>query len=293
MTWDIRDRTVLVTGGNSGLGKATAEALARHGSRVVITARDEAKGADAAAEIGHSTGSGVSVMRLDLADLASVKAFSDEFTTNHGDLAVLVNNAGGVFGSRSETVDGFETTFGTNHLGPFLLTSLLTDLLVASAPARVINVASIAHTNATDGIRFDDLMFEEGRYRQMKAYGHSKLANILHAKELNRRLSGRGVTAYSVHPGLVQTDLGRGESLLITMAIMFGRRRLVSPEQGASTAVWLATDPKVTDNAGGYFADRAPSRSTRHATDPDQARWLWEVSESLVERDPPGQDCRR
>jgi len=131
MTWNIENRTVLVTGGNSGLGKATATGLAAQGARVVITARNTAKGDEAAADIDAKTGRMVQVMHLDLADLGSVRSFAESFKSTHSDLAVLVNNAGGIFGSRGTTVDGFERTFGTNHLGPFLLTNLLTDLLVA------------------------------------------------------------------------------------------------------------------------------------------------------------------
>ncbi len=281
MTWTLQDRTALITGGNSGLGKATAVALAERGARVVITARDTAKGDAAARDIEAETGRMVAVMHLDLADLSSVRAFAASFTSSYDDLAVLINNAGGVFGSRRETTDGFEMTIGTNHLGPFLLTNLLTDLLVRSAPSRVINVASVAHTYAKEGIRFDDFMWEDDRYRQMRVYGHSKLANILHARELNNRLSDRNVTGYSVHPGLVRTNFGAGgDSFAVRIGVKLVQRRMVTPEKGAATIVFLATDPDVVTDAGGYFVDSALSPSTRHAKDDDQAARLWNLSQS-------------
>lgn len=283
MTWSIQNRTVLITGGNSGLGKATALALAERGARVVITARDTGKGDAAAREIEAHTGRMVAVMHLDLADLSSVRSFAASFNSSYDDLAVLINNAGGVFGSRRETTDGFEMTIGTNHLGPFLLTNLLTDLLVHSAPSRIINVASVGHTYAKDGIQFDDFMWESTRYRQMHVYGHSKLANILHARELNNRLADRGVTAYSVHPGLVSTGFGGGgNSFIVGLVVKLARRRFATPSEGAVTTVFLATDADVVAEAGGYFADSALSESTRHAKDDDQAARLWDLSESYV-----------
>ena len=282
MTWSITNRTVLVTGGNTGIGKAIATALADCGADVVITVRDTRKGEIAAADIEAVTGKSVEVRILDLADLGSIRRFADDFTTEHNDLAVLVNNAGGIFGRRHSTVDGFERTFGTNHLGPFALTNLLTDLLVSSAPSRIVNVASSGHGYAKEGILFEDLMFEHRRFDQREAYGQSKLANILHVRELNRRLVSSGVTAYAIHPGLVSTDFGRGDSLLVSLGMKLLRRRFRTPEEGAQTAVFVAVDPDVVEHAGGYFEDSAPTRSSRHAKDDDQARRLWEVSEELT-----------
>jgi NAD(P)-dependent dehydrogenase (short-subunit alcohol dehydrogenase family) len=285
MTWNIKGRTVLVTGGNSGLGLATAVGLAQAGADVTITSRDQVKGDVAAGEIGQRSGSVVEVMCLDLADLASVKSFADEFMSRHDDLGVLVNNAGGVFGSRHETVDGFEMTIGTNHIGPFVLTNLLTDLLISSAPSRIINVGSSAHGYAKEGIAFDDLNWEQRRYNQKNAYGQSKLANILHARELNRRLSPQGVTAYAVHPGVVRTGFGTGgDSAIVGVGIRIIGRWLLTPDQGAETSIWAATNPYVVEHAGGYFADSAPAKSSRHARDDDQALRLWEATEELVDR---------
>ena len=283
MTWTIGGRTVLITGGNSGLGLATSIALAGDGARVVITARDAAKGEAAKLAIENATGAPVEVGILDLADLQSIRRFATEFTATHDDLAVLINNAGAVIGSRQVTKDGFELTFGANHLGPFLLTNLLTDLLIASAPSRIVNVGSSGHGYATDGIAFDDLMWEDTRYKQRDVYGHSKLANILHAREANRRLSDSGVTAYAVHPGLVRTSFGTGgDSFIVGFGIQLVGRWLRTPEEGADSIVWAATDHGIIDEAGSYFADREVARSTRHARDDDQARELWEASERIL-----------
>jgi NAD(P)-dependent dehydrogenase (short-subunit alcohol dehydrogenase family) len=283
MTWNLKGRSVLVTGGNSGIGKATAVGLARVGAEVTITSRDEAKGRSAAAEIKDRAGSAVEVMLLDLADLSSVRSFAAEFVATHDDLAVLVNNAGGVFGSRRETVDGFEMTIGTNHIGPFVLTNLLSSLLISSAPSRIINVGSSAHGFAKDGLDFDDLNWEARRYNQKDAYGHSKLANILHVRELNRRLGPEGVTAYAVHPGVVRTGFGTGgDSAIVGIGIRIIGRWLLTPEQGAETSIWAATNPYIVEHAGGYFANSAPAKSTRHARDDDQARRLWDATEAML-----------
>lgn len=283
MTWTINNRTVLITGGNSGIGKATAVGLASAGANVVITSRDLDRGAAAAADIRDSSGREVEVMQLDLANLDAVRSFAGDFLATHDDLAVLVNNAGGVFGSRRQTADGFEMTIGTNHIGPFLLTNLLTDQLVASAPSRIINVASSGHGYAKEGIHADDLNWSERRYNQKDVYGHSKLANILHVRELNRRLSDRDVTAYAVHPGVVRTGFGQGgDSAVIGIGIRIIGRWLLTAEEGAETSIWAATDPDISEHAGGYFADCAPAKSTRHARDDAQALRLWDATEALV-----------
>jgi retinol dehydrogenase-12 len=195
---------------------------------------------------------------------------------------VLINNAGTVVGKRSTTIDGHEKTFATNHLGPFLFTSLLTDLLISSAPSRVINTSSIAHTYAKEGILFDDLGFDDRRYRFMEVYGHSKLANILHASELNTRYGDQGITAAAIHPGVVRTGLGSGTSRIVRLATTLGGRWMRSPDDGADTIVWLATEPNMDIGDGIYFEDRTVSTSTRHARDTDQARKLWETSEHLT-----------
>ncbi len=294
MTWSIEDRTVLVTGATSGIGAVVARELAAAGARVTITARSEARGSATAAAIHAETGSEVGILMVDLACLESVRDAADRFLDAHDDLAVLVNNAGIVVSRRTRSIDGYELTFATNHLGPFLLTSTLLDLLAASAPSRVINTASVAHTYAKEGILFDDIGFDRRRYRFMEVYGHAKLANILHAVEINERYGDRGVTAVAVHPGVVRTGLGRGgDARIVRLAYTLGGRWMRSPQEGADTIVWLATTPGIDVTGGIYFEDREPSKSTRHARDPDQAHRLWEISEEMVSSPGPATSTER
>jgi len=282
MTWGIDNQTVLVTGGSSGIGMATAAALAERGANITITSRHADRGESAASAIAANTGATVKVALLDLTNLDSVREFAIRFREEHDQIDVLVNNAGNVFGSRRETADGFEMTFGTNHLGPFLLTSLLQGSLGNKGPTRVINVSSVAHTNAKEGILFDDLGWKNRRYKMMDVYGHSKLANILHASGINHR-TGPDVQAYAVHPGVVGTSFGgRGGSTVVRFATKFGKRWMRTPEEGADTIVWLATEPEVDTDEGIYFSDRKTEKTTRFARDDEQAARLWQVSETLV-----------
>jgi len=287
MDWSIDQRNVIVTGGTSGIGKAVASALAASGASVTITSRSRERADAAALEIQGTLDTHVEELIVDFSDLESVRNAATEYLTSHDDLAVLVNNAGVVMGSTSRTVDGYETTFATNHLGPFLLTSLLLELLETSAPSRIINTSSVAHTYAKDGIVFDDLDFDERHYRFMEVYGHSKLANILHAHEINTRYGDRGITATAVHPGIVRTGLGSGgTSWVVGLVGRIGGRWMKTPEKGADTIVWLATEPEIDIGKGIYFEDRQVSKSTRHARDADQALRLWDVSERLTGLDP-------
>jgi NAD(P)-dependent dehydrogenase (short-subunit alcohol dehydrogenase family) len=282
VAWNLTDRSVIITGATSGIGRAVAMRLAATGARLTITARNGDKGRAVADEIATRTGCDAEILLVDFADLGSVRQAAQSYLNTSDDLAVLINNAGTVVGKRSATIDGYEKTFATNHLGPFLFTSLLTDLLISSAPSRVINTSSIAHTYAKEGILFDDLGFDDRRYRFMEVYGHSKLANILHASELNSRYGDHGVTAAAIHPGVVRTGLGSGTSRIVRLATTLGGRWMRSPDDGADTIVWLATEPYMDIGDGIYFEDRTVSRSTRHARDTDQARKLWETSEHLT-----------
>ena len=282
MSWHLSGRPALISGANSGIGRAIAEALSNAGALVTVAGRSEAKIGEAAEEIAATSGTPVETLTVDLSDLSSVQRATDRFRSQHDDLAVLVNNAGGMFGRRRTTVDGHEMTIATNYLGPFLFTHGLLDLMCGPEPSRIINVASSAHGYAEDGIREADLDWS-GRYRMMQVYGHSKLANILHARELQRRFAARGIDAYAMHPGLVRTSIGRGgDSRLVSLAVGLGGRRMQTPEEGADTAVWLATVETPPEPRGGYFEDRTEARSTNHARDDDMAMRLWSSTAELL-----------
>ena len=257
--------------------------LAATGANITITARDPEKGTATAAEIASATGTDVAILEVEFADLSSVRQAAETYLETNDDLAVLINNAGIVVGKRSTTVDGHETTFATNYLGPFLFTDILTDLLIASSPSRVINTSSVAHTYAKEGMLLDDLGFENRRYKFMEVYGHSKLANILHARELNARYGHQGITAAAIHPGVVRTGFGEGTSRVVRFANIFGGRWMASAEDGADTIVWLATEPSIDTTDGIYFENREPSKSTRHAKDAVQAQRLWDTSKRLTQ----------
>jgi NAD(P)-dependent dehydrogenase (short-subunit alcohol dehydrogenase family) len=285
------DRNVLITGGNSGIGKEAAVLLCALGAHVGITARDERKGAAAYKEIVDRAGRDtVEVIPLDLASLASVRKCADDVSSRWDHVDVLINNAGGTLSKRRVTEDGFEATFGVNHLGHFLLTNLLLDRVKASAPSRVITVSSIGHKYARGGLRFDDLQCERSRYRGFEVYCRSKLANILFANELARRLAGTEVTSNSMHPGYVATNFAReGDTGMFGwLSATFGRPFSISPAKGADTIVYLAASPEVDGLTGHYFYKRRPITPAANATDEAAARRLWEVSETLVGLSPAG-----
>ena len=274
-------RTCLVTGATSGIGKATAVGLARLGAEVVLVARNPARGEAAVAELREATGNPrVELLLADLASQASIRQAAEAYRGGHDRLDVLVNNAGGYWATRHVTTDGLEWTFAVNHLAYFLLTSLLLDLLRASAPARVVNVTSSAQ--AFGDIHLDDLQLQR-RYRGQAAYNQSKLANVLFTYELARRLEGSGVTVNCGVPGVTRTNFGREDSgrvmrLLTPLARPFMR----SPEQAADTFLYLASSPEVEGVTGGYFARRRPRRSSRRSYDRELAGRLWRVSEELT-----------
>lgn len=288
---DMQGKTVVVTGGNSGIGFETAAALASMGARVLITARNADKGRAAVASITQRLqGEGqVQLVVFDLADLASVRRGAAEILEQTPRLDVLVNNAGLVLTERAETVDGYEATFAINHLGPFLLTNLLLDRMTESAPSRIVNVASTAHNAARKGIPFDDPQSTHG-YRGMRVYGQSKLANILFTLELSRRFGDKGITANSLHPGTVRTGYGgdgdtRG---LLAFGIKIASPFFLSPAKGARTSVYLASSPEVDGVSGQYFVKCKPRSPRRWAQDSEAARQLWQVSEDLVGLAPAG-----
>lgn len=279
-------KVVVVTGANSGIGRETALGLARLGATVVMTARNQAKGEEAVAYVEHSTDGGkVELGHLDLASLDSVREFAAWFLDRFDRLDVLVNNAGLIVDTRSETADGFEQMFGVNHLGHFLLTDLLRERLVASAPSRVVVVSSLAHRIAVGGISRTDLQSTR-RFRGFPAYGRSKLANLLFTVELARQLEGTGVTVNAVHPGSVNSHFaGDGDSgLLGSLISTFGRFVLSSPTKGAKASLLLATsgDPRIASSNGGYFSKGRRRRPSRAARNVDDAAWLWAESRRLV-----------
>jgi NAD(P)-dependent dehydrogenase (short-subunit alcohol dehydrogenase family) len=288
----MHGKTVVVTGGNSGIGLETAAALVAMGARVLVTARNADKGRAAVATItqrndGHAQ---VQLVVFDLADLASVRRGAAEILEQAPQIDVLVNNAGLVLSERRETVDGYEATFAINHLGPFLLTNLLLDRLRESAPARVVNVASMAHASARKGIPFDDLQSTE-RYRGMRVYGESKLANILFTLELARRLEGSNVTANSLHPGTVRTGYGAdGDARgFLAFGLKLSGPFFLTPAKGAETSIYLASSPEVEGVSGQYFVKCKPVQPKPPARDADAARRLWRVSEELVGLASPAQ----
>ncbi len=283
MTASMQGKTVLITGANSGIGKETAVALARAGATVVFTSRDPEKGEQAAADIRQRSGADVTLMPLDLASFPSIRALAADFLQRDHSLHVLINNAGLVLNERTETEEGFETTFGVNHLSHFLLTQLLLDRIKASAPARIVNVASDAHRFARSGLDFDDLQLTNG-YGGWQAYARSKLANIYFTRELARRLEGSDVTVNAVHPGVVATGFARdGDtkglfSWLMTLTRPFYR----SPEKGARTSIFVASSAELDGVTGKYFANSKEARPTSIAQDDEAARRLWTASEELI-----------
>jgi len=277
-------RTVVITGGNAGIGKETAIELARRGARVVITSRDPGRGDAALAEIRERAGSDrVEVMGLDLASIASIRAFATDALERLPRIDVLVNNAGLVVGSRRVTEDGFEVAFGVNHLGHFLLTDLLLDRMKQSTPARVVVVSSHAHKQARRGLDFDDLQSER-KYRSFLVYGKTKLANILFTRELARRLDGSGVTANALHPGFVASRFGRDGDIgwMGNIAMPLVRPFAISPEKGALTSIYLASSPEVEGLTGQYFYKCAPATPSAAARDDVAASRLWQASEQLL-----------
>jgi retinol dehydrogenase-14 len=273
-------RTVLITGGTSGIGRATALGLAAMGARVAITGRDRARTEDAAREIRASGGGVVDVFVADLSSQSQVRRLADEVLGTLPRLDVLVNNVGGYWNTRHVTADGLERTFALNHLAPFLLTNLLLDRLTQSAPARVVTVASNAQ--AMGRIDFDDLQGERD-YSGARAYNQSKLANVMFTYELARRLAGRGVTANALHPGVVSTSFG-AEDPGGTQRLMvpFMRPFMKSPTQGAATSIHLASSPDLNTVTGRYFANSKPTKSAKRSYDEAVAARLWQVSAGLV-----------
>ncbi len=272
-------RTVLITGGTGGIGKATALGLATMGARVAIIGRDRGRTDDVVREI-RATGGPADAFVADLSAQAEVRRVADDVLRRLSRLDVLVNNVGGYWSTRHVTADGLELTFALNHLAPFLLTNLLLDRLKHSTAARVVTVSSYAHVQGR--IDFDDLQ-KERPYSGSAAYDQSKLANVQFSYELARRLHATSVTANVLHPGLVSTafggeDPGRAQRLLVPLLRPF----MKSPRRGAETSIHLASDPDLHHVTGLYFANCKSKRSAKHTYDESVAARLWQVSTDLV-----------
>jgi len=290
LAWDVRGKTILITGASSGIGFHAAIDLARRGARLAMVGRDPGRSDAAASEVTSRSGSkDVSLFVCDFSSQSAIRRLVETIRARYDRLDVLVNNAGGVNRTRINTVDGIETTFTVNHLASFLLTNLLLDLVVRSAPARIITVASIGHRQAT--LDFSDLQFERG-YSIMRAYSRSKLANILFSNELARRLAGTGVTSNSLHPGAVDTRIWTGAPMWARPLIQIVFRPFfISAAEGGSYIVALAARPELSAVTGRYFEKDKLSSPSALAADEALARRLWDVSASMVNlphMTPPG-----
>ena len=273
-------KTVLVTGGTGGIGKATALGLAAMGAHLAITGRARGRTEDAAREIRAAGGGQVDVFIGDLSSQAEIRRLADEMLHRFSRIDVLVNNVGGYWNTRHETADGLERTFALNHLAPFLLTHLLLDRLTQSAPARVVTVSSNAQ--AQGRIDFDDLQGVR-TYSGSRAYSQSKLANVLFSYELARRLQGTSVTANALHPGVVSTAFGAEDPATVQrMLIPFLRLFMKTPAEGAATSIHLASAPALEQVTGRYFADSKPKTSSKLSYDGATADRLWQISADLV-----------
>jgi NAD(P)-dependent dehydrogenase (short-subunit alcohol dehydrogenase family) len=272
-------RTALITGASGGIGQATALGLRAMGAHVAITGRDRDR-TEAAARVIRAAGGGVDVFVADLSAQVEVRRLAAEVLERLGPIHVLVNNVGGYWNTRHVTADGLERTFALNHLAPFLLTDLLVDRLAQSAPARVVTVASHAHTMGR--IDFDDLQGESS-YSGGRAYNQSKLANVLFTYELARRLQGISITANAVHPGMVRTSFGAEDPGGTQRRLdPFIRPFMKSRARGAITSVHVASSPELEHTTGHYFANSRPRRSSERSYDEAVAARLWQVSADLV-----------
>ncbi|WP_201756630.1 SDR family oxidoreductase [Corallococcus silvisoli] len=275
-------KVCLITGATGGIGQETAKALARGGATLVLSGRDEARTAATVAAVREAAPDArVESLLADLSSLASVRELAQAFRARHSRLDVLINNAGLIIDRRRVTVDGYEATFATNHLSHFLLTHLLRDLLVASGPARILNVSSQGHRLARADF-LDDPQTEHHRYDGIRVYGNAKLSNILFTKGLAKRLQGTRVTANALHPGVVRTGFGHNSEGLFRHLVKLAAPFMLSSEQGARTSVYLASSPEVAGVSGEYFIKCRKVKPSSAARDEALAERLWQVSEQLT-----------
>jgi NAD(P)-dependent dehydrogenase (short-subunit alcohol dehydrogenase family) len=275
----MQGKTVVITGATSGIGAVAAERLAEKGATILFIARDRARAAATLQRLAAKSSAPHRFYEADLSRLAEMKRVGGQIAADSPRVEVLVNNAGAMFSSRRVTADGLETTFALNHMSYFVLTAALLDKLKASAPARIVSTASAAHQGAK--LDFDDLQGEKN-YSGFRAYGRSKLCNILFTRELARRLEGTGVTANCLHPGFVATRFGDESGGVIGRLFPFFKLLGRSAEKGADTIVYLASSPEVASDNGFYFFDRRKTKPTAAARDDAAARQLWAASERLA-----------
>lgn len=277
----MQGRVCLVTGATSGIGLYTAAGLARAGATVVMVGRDGVKGGQARTQVEELAGAGAGPVHLLLADLASmnsIRKLAADVEAQFGALHVLVNNAGAMNQRRTLTKDGYETTFGVNHLGYFLLTQLLLPLLERSGPARIVNVASDAHKGGN--LDFADLQLERG-WSAWKSYANSKLMNVMFTYALARRLEGKKVTANCLHPGVIASGFGKNDPGVFKFLVSLAQPFMLSSEQGARTSIFLASAPEVEGHSGGYYAKAKLARSSGRSLDQTAQERLWTESTKL------------
>jgi len=276
----MQNKICLITGTTSGIGQATAMALAKMGATVIVVGRNKERCQNTVAKIKRETGnSKVDYLLADLSVQSQIRQLVTDFKSRYDHLDVLVNNAGAINFFRRVSVDSIEMTFALNHLAYFLLTNLLLDMLKASAPARIVNVASNSHLG--QHLDFDNLELKHG-YNPMRAYGRSKLCNLYFTYELARRLEGTGVTVNAMHPGFVATNMGANNGWLVKLFLPLIHRKSLTPEQGASTVVYLASSPDVEGVTGKYFVRERGVMSDPVSYDESAAMRLWEVSEEMT-----------
>ncbi|XP_070988713.1 retinol dehydrogenase 12-like [Oncorhynchus clarkii lewisi] len=269
-------KTVIITGANAGIGKETAMDLAKRGGRIILACRNLGRAEAAQREIIEKSGNpNIVTRKMDLSDTKSIREFAELINREEKQVNILINNAGIMMCPYSKTADGFEMQFGVNHLGHFLLTFLLIDLIKRSRPARIINLSSMAHK--WGWIQLEDINSERS-YHSRRAYGQSKLANILSIRSLAKRLKDTGVTVYAVHPGIVRTELKRHMNLALLISWKIVRPFTKTIVQGAQTSIYCAVEPELETESGGYFSDCKPSSCTRAARDDEMAQKLWELS---------------
>ncbi len=275
------DKIVVITGANSGIGKETAKVLAQMGATVVMMCRSRERGEEALQEIKEKSHSEkVDLIIADLEDPESIKQAVDRFKVKYDKLHVLINNAGLMLNKKKLTTLGYEKTFAINHLGHFLLTKLLLDLLLKSAPARIINVSSEAHRYGN--LKFEDINMK--KYKGFRAYSNSKLANILYTYEIARRLEDSGITVNALHPGFVRTNFGnQGVRKYLKPFFKFITLFAINVKKGAKTSIYLASSPEIENITGEYFVKSKSVKSSKISYDIESQKKLWELSESLFE----------